>query len=251
MVHQFPITPEVCLDFCKNVCGARISSLENGSDHQIGTLWRTSFSGTRRRRVGALVPHGILAGSLVAFELAFRVTAIMKFGVDAGDDPFPSGVAQDSSVQEGLHNKFALLWNSACCMMTSCFSSTEVGTFVMKVPSTTSGTIIVTSLAFFGIEAEKVSGSMALSVSNGDASFVIGASDHAVAWTEVQIEPWQVGVTSAEETEFGCSVSCSASRSKRTDFSVQNLQSVRAPYSLVLALAKATRRSGESDHGRE
>ena len=157
----------------------------------------------------------------------------MKFGVDGGHDPFPSGVAQDSSVQEGLHNKFTLLWNSARNMMTSCFSSTEVGIFVMKVPSTTSGTIIVTSLAFFDIEAEKVSGSMALSVSNGDASFVIGVCDNAAAWTEVQ----EGGVGNLifkralacwcdkRRKEIGCSVSCSASLSYGTEISVQDLQS--------------------------
>ena len=71
-------------------------------------------------------------------------------------------------------------------MMTSSgFSKTEVEISVLNVPSTTSETIIVTSLVFFDIE-QKVSGSMALSVSGGDASFTIGASDNAVAWTTVQ-----------------------------------------------------------------
>ena len=71
----------------------------------------------------------------------------------------------------------------------------------------------------------KVSGSIALSVSGGVASFINGASFSAVAWAEVQIEPLQVSVTSAEETETGRSKSFSASWSYATDVSAQNLQS--------------------------
>ena len=67
----------------------------------------------------------------------------------------------------------------------------------------------MTSLVFFDIEAE-VSDLMALYVSNGDAPFIIGSSDNAVAWTTVQhglatgssIESWQVGVTSARERDW-------------------------------------------------
>ena len=51
--------------------------------------------------------------------------------------------------------------------------------------------MIVTSLAFSGTEAMKLSGSVAFSVSSGDASFIIGVRYNSVAWTEVQIEPWQ------------------------------------------------------------
>ena len=70
----------------------------------------------------------------------------------------------------------------------------------------------------------KVSGSMALSVSGGVASLINGASYNVVVWAEVQIEPWQVSVTSAEEMETGRSKSCSTSWSYATDVSAQNLQ---------------------------
>ena len=39
-------------------------------------------------------------------------------------------------------------------------------------PNTKFGTLILTSLVFFGIESEKVSGSVAISVPNGEASFI-------------------------------------------------------------------------------
>ena len=78
----------------------------------------------------------------------------MKYGVDAGDDPFTSGLAQETSFQKGLHKHFTFLVELGVQLMmtTSGFSGSEVGISVLKVPSTT---IMVTSLAFFGMEADK------------------------------------------------------------------------------------------------
>ena len=55
---------------------------------------------------------------------------------------------------------------------------------------------------------------MALYLSNGNASFIIGSSDNTVAWTTLQhgwatgssIESQQVGVTSARERDWSLCV---------------------------------------------
>ena len=110
----------------------------------------------------------------------------------ADDDRFSIGLVQDTSVRRngwifnidvphGVKFLMQLSTASACQIMKYGRRS--------KVPTRCLGDNSDIGCVL-GIEAETISGSMALSVSGRDASSMIGASDNAVAWTTLQ-SGWQ------------------------------------------------------------